>query len=122
MRLFFWVWVISFGIGLFNESAPNEETAKVRWTVLMRLIVEADIREFNKFFSDLKRWMAQLWDYFKHKTSSAVIEALNHKIKATKAAAYGYRNLRYFQLKILQRVGFLNSRFAPLPSRRPIYT
>ena len=61
-----------------------------------------------------------LWDYFKHKTSSAVIEALNHKIKATKTAAYGYLNLRYFQLKILQRVGFLNSKYAPLPTRRPV--
>lgn len=44
-----------------------------------------------------------------------MIEAVNHKIKATKQAAYGYRNFRYYQLKILQRVGFLNSQFAPLP-------
>ena len=98
----------------------NVETAKLRWATLMRLVEEADIKEFNKFFAGFKAWLPMLWDYFKHKTSSAVIEALNHKIKATKIAAYGYLNLRYFQLKILQRVGFLNSKFAPLPTRRPV--
>ena len=98
----------------------NVETAKARWALLSRLIEEADIKEFNKFFSQFKKWLPMLWDYFKHKTSSAVIEALNHKIKATKIAAYGYLNLRYFQLKILQRVGFLNSKYAPLPTRRPL--
>ena len=96
----------------------NEETAKIRWAVLEQLVSEADIREFSKFFKNLKKWMSEIWDYFKYKTSSAVIEALNHKIKTTKAAAYGYRNLYYFRLKILQRVGFLNSNFAPLPTRR----
>jgi transposase len=100
-------------------DALNEETARLRWRVLQQLVLEADIKEFNKFFKNLKKWMNELWDYFKHKTSSAIIEALNHKIKATKAAAYGYRNLYYFRLKILQRVGFLNSKFAPLPTRRP---
>lgn len=99
----------------------NEETAKARWRVLERLVIEADIPAFNKFFRDLKRWSSELWNYFRHKSSSAIAEALNHKIKATKAAAYGYRNIRYFQLKICQRVGFLNSRFAPLPQRRPSY-
>lgn len=102
-------------------DSMNEETAKARWQVFERLVIEADINEFNKFFSDFKKWLPMLWDYFKHKTSSAVIEALNHKIKATKIAAYGYLNLRYFQLKILQRVGFLNSKYAPLPHRRPAY-
>lgn len=100
-------------------DSPNEETARLRWRVMEQLVAEADIKEFNKFFKNLKKWLSEIWDYFKHKTSSAVIEALNHKIKAVKAAAYGYRNLYYFRLKILQRVGFLNSNFAPLPTRRP---
>lgn len=103
-------------------DSVNEQSARKQWDLLITLVKQADIHEFNKFFlKDLIKWLPTLWNYFHHKTTSAVIEALNHKIKATKWAAYGYRNLRYFMLKILQRVGFLNSKFAPLPTRVPAY-
>ena len=96
-------------------QAPTLRLAKLAWYRLLKFVDQVDIAAFNEFFRKLKLWSAQLWNYFKHRSTSAVIEAVNHKIKATKQAAYGYRNLRYYQLKILQRVGFLNSQFAPLP-------
>jgi transposase len=96
-------------------EAPFLREAKIRWYKLLKLVQEIDIPAFTEFFRKLRAWSPQLWNYFKHKTSSAVIEAVNHKIKVVKAQAYGYRNLRYFQLKILQRCGFLNTQFAPLP-------
>ena len=96
-------------------QAPTLRLAKVQWYRLLKLVQEVDIAAFTEFFRKLKAWSQHLWNYFKHRTTSAVIEAVNHKIKATKWAAYGYKNLRYFQLKILQRVGFLNVEFAPLP-------
>lgn len=96
-------------------QAPSLKLAKLQWYRLKKLVVLVDIPAFNEFFRKLSAWSHELWNYFKHRTSSAVIEAVNHKIKVVKAQAYGYRNLRYFQLKILQRAGFLNSAFAPLP-------
>jgi transposase len=96
-------------------QAPTVRIAKLRWYKVLKLVKEVDIPAFNEFFRKLKEWATHLWNYFEHRTSSAVIEAVNHKIKVTKSSAYGYRNLRYFQLKILQRCGFLNSEFAPLP-------
>lgn len=96
-------------------QAPTLQLAKLAWYRLQKLVKEVDIPAFTEFFRKLKAWLPQLWNYFKHRKTSAVIEAVNHKIKATKWAAYGYKNLRYFQLKILQRCGFLNSEFAPLP-------
>jgi transposase len=96
-------------------QSPTLKLAKLAWYRLLKFVQEVDIPSFSEFFRKLKAWSPQLWNYFKHRTTSAVIEAVNHKIKATKWAAYGYKNLRYFQLKILQRVGFLNSHFAPLP-------
>lgn len=96
-------------------QAPRLQLAKLAWYRLLKFVNEVNIPAFTEFFRKLRAWAPQLWNYFKHRTTSAVIEAVNHKIKATKWAAYGYRNLRYFQLKILQRVGFLNSKFAPLP-------
>jgi transposase len=103
-------------------EAKDLPLAESRWQALLELVRLADIREFNDLFQQLKHWLPLMLDYFANRTTTAVIEALNHKIKATKIAAYGYRNLHYFQLKILQRVGFLNRRYAPLPPRNPAFT
>jgi transposase len=96
-------------------QSPTLKIAKLQWYRLKKLVKEVDIPAFHEFFRKLTAWSGELWNYFEHRTSSAVIEAVNHKIKVAKASAYGYRNLRYFQLKILQRAGFLNTQFAPLP-------
>lgn len=42
--------------------------------------------------------------------SSAISEGINNKISVIKRMAYGYRNLQYFMLKILQRCGILGRR------------
>lgn len=96
-------------------KSPTLKLAKQRWKKLKKIVFEADIKAFNIFFQRLEKWMDHLWNYFETRTSSAVIEALNHKIKVTRSSAYGYRNIFYYQLKILQRVGFLNSKYAKLP-------
>jgi transposase len=96
-------------------QSPTLRLAKLSWYRLLKLVEEVDIKAFTEFFRKLKEWSAHLWNYFLYRTSSAVIEAINHMIKVVKGAAYGYKNLRYFQLKILQRVGFLNSKYASLP-------
>jgi transposase len=106
-------------VAFFQSS--TEELARQRWNQLQELLKKADIKELNEFFERLSKWMSLIWNYFKHRTSSGVIEAINHKIKAVRGMAYGYRNLHYFQLKILSRVGFLNSRFVKLPTRRAVY-
>lgn len=69
-------------------------------------------------FHHLKKWWGNLeanWDTFKNyflcRVTSAVSEGQNNVIKALKRRAYGYRNMEYFKLKILQVCGYLNSRF-----------
>lgn len=71
-----------------------------------------------KVFSNLERWWNSFdkgWDtfknYFKYRVSSALSEGQNNVIKTIKKKAYGYRNMQYFKLKILQVCGFLNSRY-----------
>lgn len=72
-------------------------------------------------FYELKRW----WDnfdkgwgtfknYFYFPISSSLSEGQNNVIKTLKKRAYGYRNMAYFKLKILQVCGFLNSKFIPM--------
>jgi transposase len=71
----------------------------------------------EKFFS-LQRWWKnfdQGWDvfknYFKFRVTSSLSEGVNNVIKTLKKKAYGYKNMAYFKLKILQVCGFLNSRY-----------
>lgn len=77
--------------------------------------------KYPKFF-DLKRWYETLnsdWkcvaNYFKYRVTTAISEGINNVIKTLKRKAYGYRNMEYFKLKIMQVCGYLNSRYMPSP-------
>jgi transposase len=68
----------------------------------------------------LKRWWEGLekeWDtlknYFDCRVTSAVSEGINNTIKTLKRRAYGYRDMMYFRLKIMQVCGYLNAKFIP---------
>jgi transposase len=52
-------------------------------------------------------------NWFIKRISSAISEGINNKIKRLKRMAYGYRNVRYFLLKIHQHCGLLSPRFSP---------
>lgn len=73
-------------------------------------------------FESLKSWYRNLesgWNtlknYFKHRVTTAVSEGINNVIKTLKRKAFGYRNMHYFKLKIMQQCGFLNSQFIADP-------
>ena len=69
-------------------------------------------------FYELKKWWKNFelgWstfkNYFHYPVSSSLSEGQNNVIKSLKRRAFGYKNMAYFKLKILQVCGFLNSRF-----------
>jgi transposase len=51
-------------------------------------------------------------NYFVCKLTSAISEGINNKIKRLKRMAYGYRDVKYFLLKIHQHCGLLNPKFS----------
>jgi transposase len=53
----------------------------------------------------------RLWNYFDHPYTTGVSEGVNRAIKGLKWQAYGYKDMQYFALKILQKCGYLNSRY-----------
>jgi transposase len=72
-------------------------------------------------FYELKKWWKNFnngWgtfkNYFHYRVSSALSEGQNNVIKSLKRRAFGYRNMGYFKLKILQVCGYLNSRYVPM--------
>jgi transposase len=51
------------------------------------------------------------WNYFRYKVTTGISEGLNRAIKGLKWQAYGYKDMLYFRLKIMQKCGYLNSHF-----------
>lgn len=62
-------------------------------------------------------WIKQIrkkkifYNYFKFKVTTGLSEGMNRVIKGLKWQAYGYKDMAYFALKIMQKCGYLNSRF-----------
>ena len=66
-------------------------------------------KKFEKGWATVKNW-------FRYRVTSALSEGHNNVIKMLKRRAFGYRNMEYFRLKILQTCGYLNSPPTPLAS------
>lgn len=89
-------------------------------TILDARIILAEIFQWSMdihargVFKWIRNIMKDLrfWNYFENKFTSGVIEGTNRAIKGLKWQAYGYKDMEYFKLKIMQKVGYLNSRFA----------
>ena len=73
-------------------------------------------------FEPLWKWWKTThagWDtlknYFIFPVTSALAEGVNNVVKALKRRAFGFRNMDYFRLKIMQVCGYLNSRYIKFP-------
>ncbi len=98
---------------IFNSN--NAEEAREKFEEIGKWIKQAGV------FFDLDKWWRSFdkgWDtfknYFKYPISSSLSEGINNVIKTVKKRAYGFRNMTYFKLKILQVCGFLNSKWVPI--------
>lgn len=54
----------------------------------------------------------EFWNYFTHRFTTSVVEGINRGIKTLKWVAYGYKDMAYFALKIMQKFGYLNHKYA----------
>jgi transposase len=69
-------------------------------------------------FSHLDKWVDNFvggWDivknYFEMRVTSDFSEGQNNVIKALKRRCFGFKNMTYSKLKIMQVCGYLNSRY-----------
>lgn len=65
----------------------------------------------------IKKWIWNLfdkkefWHYFEDPYTTSVSEGINRAIKGLKWQAYGYKDMAYFALKIMQKCGYLNYKY-----------
>jgi transposase len=112
-----------------NEKITKMEIIKERFhqvfTCNSKLDAEIVMAEVYQWSFDAKahnifKWVKAIreepafWNYFLFKVTTGISEGINRAIKGLKWQAYGYKDMQYFKLKIMQKVGCLNSCFNPL--------
>jgi transposase len=110
-----------------NEAFYRLELIKER---MLTIFDQPSAKEARKVFDELGDWIweagfppLKAWwkhiegkwklfsNYFEYPFTSALSEGINNVIKALKRRCFGFSNLNYFRLKILQVCGFLNSKY-----------
>lgn len=106
---------------LIKEGMHQLYDSKDEWEAREKIEQIGRWIEQCPYFFSLKNWYENFikgWgtfkNYFYYPVSSSLSEGQNNVIKTLKRRAYGYRNMQYFRLKILQVCGFLNSRYVPM--------
>ena len=94
---------------LFNQ--PDETAARKVFEELKAWIWEAGFPELKDWWWRLEANWQTVENYFICRVSTAMSEGINNVIKAIKRSAFGFRNMTYFKLKIMQRCGLLNSQY-----------
>lgn len=88
---------------------------KTAWANLKAWIVAAlqsNMAAFVELGRKFFRKRHYILNYFICNITTAISEGINNKIKRLKRMAYGYRDVKYFLLKIHQHCGLLNPRLS----------
>jgi transposase len=96
---------------------PDEAAAKKVFEEVGDWIFQSGFKPLMKWHNNLEKGWETLRNYFKYRVSSALSEGHNNVIKMLKRRAFGYRNMEYFRLKIMQMCGYLNSRYIFHPNQ-----
>ena len=96
-------------ITFFNEK--DSVSAKKIFEEIGDWIWQAGFTHLMKWYKNLETGWDTLKNYFIYRVTSSVSEGINNVIKALKQRAFGYKNMFYFRLKIMQVCGYLNSRY-----------
>lgn len=90
---------------------PDEEKGREVFDEIGEWIWQARFVHLMKWHKNLEKGWATLKNYFTYRVTTGISEGINRAIKGLKWQAYGYKDMHYFALKILQKVGYLNSRY-----------
>ena len=93
-------------------GAGDWKTARINLKEWIFAAIKSKIPAFVDLGYKFFRKRHYVLNYFICKITSAISEGINNKIKRLKRMAYGYRDVKYFLLKIHQHCGLLNPRLS----------
>lgn len=79
---------------------PDRKTAEIHLISWMQKVKATTIPALKSFVNTLSRHLQGILNYFDIPITTAKVEGINNKIKVLKRKAYGFRDLKYFALKI----------------------
>jgi len=82
------------------ESKDKKE-AEYRINVWLQMADSAGIKPLKTFANTLLKIKEGILNYFDFKITTGKVEGINNKIKVLKRKAYGYRDIDYFSMKIM---------------------
>jgi transposase len=94
-------------------TKTDEVSAEESLNAWFAEVAVSGIQAFVVLAEKFKNKARYILNWFKKRISSAISEGINNKIKRLKRMAYGYRDVRYFLLKIHQHCGLLSPRYSP---------
>lgn len=95
---------------LFIYSAKDRKTAFTNLKEWIVAAIKSQIPSFVELGFKFFRKRHYILNYFIHRITASISEGINNKIKRLKRMAYGYKDVKYFLLKIHQHCGILNPR------------
>jgi transposase len=102
-------------VTFFDEK--DEKSARVVFDEIGDWIWQAGFELLKNWHRNLEAGWTTLKSYFVYRVTSALSEGINNVIKALKRRAFGYKNMYYFRLKIMQVCGYLNSRYVTMSNQ-----
>jgi transposase len=94
-------------------DSQTEAEAKVIFDQIGDWIWQCRFTPLMRWYQNFEAGWETVKNYFRYRVTSALSEGINNVIKMVKRRAFGYKNMEYFRLKIMQVCGYLNSRFIP---------
>ena len=91
-------------LDIFDEQ--NKNTAIKRFETWFANIQQSELVQFDRVVKTIKTYFYGIGNYFDHRITNGGAEGINNKINVIKRMAYGYKDLKYFKLKILQSCGW----------------
>lgn len=97
----------------FHNVLDKTNLAEFRKSLILwnQLVRESKIPAFRKLAKLIRNNRTYIEAYITSGLTTAKSEGLNNKIKVLRRSGYGYTNEQSYMDKILQRCGYLNSRF-----------
>jgi len=87
-------------LSIFDRRQKN--VALERLQIWKENIKKSGIEEFRKLLKTFEHYLYGVENYFKHHVTNGASEGYNNKINIIKRRSYGFKDIEYFKLKILQ--------------------
>jgi transposase len=89
-------------ISIFDDKKSSHEQIEKRFLAWMENILNENFEEFYQIVDMIRQFFYGIMNYFRYGMTNAISEGFNTKINVIKRRAFGFRDVEYFMLKIIQ--------------------